>query len=445
MPSEDRTGKVIQETMQRYSLAENQALEKDFAGRDLLPTRTTKKLAFLVAAYKREATIDQLKVISDQPAGIVRALRRDGFEFQDDGRPNPNYQYTNPNGETCRKIIGYSPPSLPLQRWTKELVAKSIAAAVSSIEIYNKPDFHYREETFSLLLVNAWELLAKARILQKSGGKLRSICVEDAKGQLKKGRSGNPLTLELLSASRKLVADEDMDFKCKANLDLLTEIRDNAVHFINKGLDFAKRIQEIGAAGLRNYVSASSEWFGIDLSRYNFYLMPMTFHPPAELVSSAPKLNHRMQNLVNHLLEVEAKCPPDENALYSVALSIETKFTRSSSVAAVDVRWTNKEDAPAVRMTEENRIQRLFPLTHRDVVSRCRSKYGNFKQNQRFNDIMKSVEDSEQHGERYCTLRYLDPFNKKSGVKKYYSPEIFKVLNTKYTPRRQEPQEGRKR
>ena len=81
-------------------------------------------------------------------------------------------------------------------------------------------------------------------------------------------------------------------------------------------------------------------------------------------------------------------------------LSIETKFTRSSSAVAVDVRWTNKEDAPAVRMTEENRIQRQFPLTHRDVVSRCRSKYGNFKQNQRFNGIMKFVENPEQHGER---------------------------------------------
>ena len=126
--------------------------------------------------------------------------------------------------------------------------------------------------------------------------------------------------------------------------------------------------------------------------------MPMTFHPPAELASSAPKCNRRMQNLIDHLLEVEAKCPPDENAPYSVALSIETKFTRSSSAAAVDVRWTDKADALAVRVTEEDRIRRQFPLSHGKVVRHCRSKYGNFKQNQRFNNIMKIVEDPEQRG-----------------------------------------------
>jgi hypothetical protein len=45
---------------------------------------------------------------------------------------------------------------------SKELSEKSILAAVAAIEIYNKPDFHYREEAFALLATNAWELLLKA-------------------------------------------------------------------------------------------------------------------------------------------------------------------------------------------------------------------------------------------------------------------------------------------
>ena len=43
----------------------------------------------------------------------------------------------------------------------KSLLDKSLAAAVSAIEVYNKPDFKYREETFAILMVNAWELLLK--------------------------------------------------------------------------------------------------------------------------------------------------------------------------------------------------------------------------------------------------------------------------------------------
>ena len=34
----------------------------------------------------------------------------------------------------------------------KSFVDKSIGAALSAIEVYNKPDFKYREETFSILI-----------------------------------------------------------------------------------------------------------------------------------------------------------------------------------------------------------------------------------------------------------------------------------------------------
>lgn len=49
---------------------------------------------------------------------------------------------------------------------SQELVEKSIAAMISAIEVYNKPDFKYREETFSILSINAWELLLKAKWLK---------------------------------------------------------------------------------------------------------------------------------------------------------------------------------------------------------------------------------------------------------------------------------------
>ena len=43
-----------------------------------------------------------------------------------------------------------------------DLATKSVQTAVAAIEIYNKPSFTYREEAFSLLMTNAWELLLKA-------------------------------------------------------------------------------------------------------------------------------------------------------------------------------------------------------------------------------------------------------------------------------------------
>ena len=46
---------------------------------------------------------------------------------------------------------------------------------VAAIDVYNKPDFSYREETFSILALNAWELLLKARYLAHHSNDLRCL------------------------------------------------------------------------------------------------------------------------------------------------------------------------------------------------------------------------------------------------------------------------------
>ena len=66
------------------------------------------------------------------------------------------------------------------------LVEKATQAAVSAIEVYNKPGFAYREETFAILMLNAWELLLKARILREiriSFARLKLGCKADKEWQ----------------------------------------------------------------------------------------------------------------------------------------------------------------------------------------------------------------------------------------------------------------------
>jgi hypothetical protein len=45
----------------------------------------------------------------------------------------------------------------------RALLDKSIGAMISAIEVYNKPSFRYREETFSVLAINAWSCSSKRR------------------------------------------------------------------------------------------------------------------------------------------------------------------------------------------------------------------------------------------------------------------------------------------
>jgi len=88
-----------------------------------------------------------------------------------------------------------------------QLLDKAKSALISAIEIYNKPDFAYREETFCILALNAWELLLKARILSSEGNNPRSIYVYERrrtrtqdwskKNYIKRNRAGNPYTMGL--------------------------------------------------------------------------------------------------------------------------------------------------------------------------------------------------------------------------------------------------------
>ena len=101
------------------------------------------------------------------------------------------------------------------------LLQKSIGAAKAAIEIYNKPVFPYRNETFAILMINAWELLLKAKRLKDNKNKMSSIYVKERvktkKGQLgqkeryKKNRSGNFLTCSILDLIKTEIQDPNLE------------------------------------------------------------------------------------------------------------------------------------------------------------------------------------------------------------------------------------------
>lgn len=85
---------------------------------------------------------------------------------------------------------------------------------LAGIEVYNKPDFKYREETFSLLMLNAWELLLKARLLHTNGNDPRCLYVYESrmtasgerskKQYIRRNHAGNPMTRSIGSVIAKI-------------------------------------------------------------------------------------------------------------------------------------------------------------------------------------------------------------------------------------------------
>lgn len=327
-----------------------------------------------------------------------------------------------------------SPVTSPIS--SKELGEKSLQATLSAIEIYNKPDFRYREETFAILMCNAWELMLKAKTLADTGEAFDAIVAtrrvrNDETGETqvtaKLSRSGNPMTLDLTYLARKFLEEKVAGFskECLQNLELLVEIRDNAVHLVNGDLALAKKILEIGTASLKNYIRVSTDWFKADYSKYNFFLMPISFFHGFELVqpvAASSQASRRFLEYVSHFDE-----EGDTESPHHVMLTIQTKVVKGKGTDGMAVRWTNDPSAPAMRVQEEDLLER-YPYDFSDLVARLRERYSDFKQDARFFKLKSPLESDT----KYCRVRYLDPKNAKSGSKKFFGPETFKVFDLHY-------------
>jgi hypothetical protein len=262
-----------------------------------------------------------------------------------------------------------------------------VQAAIAAIEVYNKPNFLYREEAFALLMSNAWELLLKAKWLLDHGEAIESIyeLVDDGRGGKtpKANRSGNPLSHGAGYLAAKLLEDKDsgLEQACHDNFLALVEIRDNAAHFINKDLYLGRRILEIGTASLRNYLCLATEWFQLDFTAYNFFLMPISFYHGFDAAEPVTRAHYpeQVQRLLAYLDALEAQVVEDA-ARQHVALRLETKLVRGKDTASVAFRWTDDPAAPAMTVREED-VLKNYPMTYRDLADAMKRRYEDFLEN----------------------------------------------------------------
>ena len=127
---------------------------------------------------------------------------------------------------------------------------------------------------------------------------LYELIEDGAGGKVPKlNRSGNPHSHSLAYLAGKLVEDKDSGLQCGChdNILALIEIRDNAAHFLNKDLYLGRRVLEVGTASLRNYLQLATEWFQLDLSIYNSFLMPISFYHGFEAAEPATTSNYPEQ------------------------------------------------------------------------------------------------------------------------------------------------------
>jgi hypothetical protein len=322
---------------------------------------------------------------------------------------------------------------------SSDLCSKSVNAAVAAIEVYNKPNFSYREEAFCLLMTNAWELLLKAKWLSGHAEAIESLyeMVKDSSGaeRPKENRSGNPTSFGLVYLAKLLAAEKDSGIEKATfeNILALVEIRDNAAHLINKDLYIGRRVQEIGTASLQNYLFLASKWFSLDLSAYNFFLMPISFYHGFETAEPITRADYsiQVQRLLAYLDRLEAEEEP-LGATQHVALRLQTSLVRSRGDSAVEFRFTDDPRAPAIAIREED-VMKNYPLTYRNLSDKLRERYSNFLENQEYHDIRQPLENER----KYCLVRFLNPNKPESSKQRFYNPNIFQEFDKRYKLRRE--------
>jgi len=254
-----------------------------------------------------------------------------------------------------------------------KLLNNSISAALSSIELYNKPDFKYREEIFTILIVNAWELLLKAKILKENNDNLESLYLSLPDGTYKRNRTKNFMTIEIIGAIEKLSLNKAV----RENIEKLIEIRDSAIHFYNN-TTLSYIVFILGSASLRNYSKILIDWFDKSLLDYNFYIMPLGFsysfqtlrlidlqkEPEviSNLAKSIDKYNLDPQdNGFNFVCEIKTVVQSSKKMLYDTDL-----------VTTVDNDF--ESDNIQVILKTQNLID-LYPYSYKSMITRIKKEF----------------------------------------------------------------------
>lgn len=310
----------------------------------------------------------------------------------------------------------------------QKFVDKSHAAMVGAIEVYNKPTFSYREETFCILAINAWELLLKAKLLKEGKNDPKCIQVREPRKlksgakstkhmTVKKNRTGNAMTMQLSACITALEkVGTPINRQTLLNLDSLIDVRDNATHFIVPSALLQRNVLELACANVRNYVTLSKDWFDKDFSTSLSLVLPVAFFNGSNEVGSVV-ITKDEKRLIDRLQEAASSAPADGE--YTIAVRLDVRFHRSTLDTAANVQVTRDPEALAVRL-DENQLMERFPWAYDDLRAQLKRRKPDIKFNAEFHAIRKifMADRSLVHS------RLLDPTNPKSSKKDFYNPNM---------------------
>ena len=282
------------------------------------------------------------------------------------------------------------------------LLKNSTAAYFAAVEIHNKPNILYRYETVTLLMMNAWELALKAYIRKHIKGK--SI-FED---------NGHTIQFKtaLAYVAEHVNAQQPKSFMAiKENLESIEEYRNNIVHFYNEQLE--PYIFMLVAKAAVNYVDFLKKYFTRDImSEEGLFILPLGFKLPfrpedflskkAATKLDSPKAKEFMELIIQKTKTLQ-EFGVEESIVVGFNIYLESLKTATNSDLLAAITSADKADTTITQVRHvqivddkgaakvqlsDDAIMAQYPLSHQELVAKCREVIPEFKANPHFYSIL---------------------------------------------------------
>lgn len=325
---------------------------------------------------------------------------------------------------------------------TESLLENSKSAIIGCVELHNKPNFKYRYEICTILAINAWELLLKAYISENC----KDVILIRKDGKTKPFDECVSFVSSRIGGNFRVTEE---------NLNRLYEFRCHIIHFYKDKIDTL--IFSLLHKTVLLYNNFLKQYFNIDLAEEsNLILLPIGFKPlatPVDFLTIQSELNESsifIQNFIKNILtstESLLKDGIDDPIITSYKMSVinENRISNADIIAGIsqdskdskltianllqNVSFSKDEGAKKVRVEEDTLFKTLYTLTYSEVTETARILFSDFKQNPRFNRIMRGIKGNPN----FHKVRYLDVINKTGTGKDYYTVSIYDELGKHYT------------
>jgi len=244
---------------------------------------------------------------------------------------------------------------------------------LAAIEIYNKPLFLYREEVFIILLTNSWELLLKA-IVSKSKNSIYY-----------KKKSGKPYrTLNWKDAfkiaSKSGIWPTNIQITgIQENLKILTEYRNNIIHYINNKEELALVLFLLAQQSIINYQNLLESIFGQNLGeKVTWCLLPLGFQLPADpitylknLPSTQQDRNSATKNLLYSVLEAMSRL--DHTSTESLISQFTIQLHSSKKDADLTCKIDNTSQNPDATIVKQKiDSNERYPWRQKEILEKIK-------------------------------------------------------------------------